>query len=82
MKAGTSASLASIACAMNKQGLHGRTPTCTRLLVTRNIKSLLEYARKNLDKTTEFWESVLWTEETELFGLMDQQYVRRAKGQT
>ena len=33
--------------------------------------------------TTEFWETVLWTDETkpELFGHMDQQYVWRLKGQ-
>uniref|UniRef100_A0A8P4FX48 Transposase Tc1-like domain-containing protein n=1 Tax=Dicentrarchus labrax TaxID=13489 RepID=A0A8P4FX48_DICLA len=35
MKAGTSASVATIRRALNKQGLHGHTP----LLTTRNIKS-------------------------------------------
>ena len=83
MKAGTSVSVATIRRALNKQGLHGRTPRRTPLLTTRNIKSQLEYARRNLDKTTEFWETVLWTDETklELFGHMDQRYVWRAKGQ-
>lgn len=67
--------------ALNKQGLHGRTSRRTPLLTTRN--SRLEYARRNLDKTTEFWETVLWTDETklELFGHMDQRYVWHAKGQ-
>uniref|UniRef100_A0A8P4KCU7 Transposase n=1 Tax=Dicentrarchus labrax TaxID=13489 RepID=A0A8P4KCU7_DICLA len=69
--------------ALNEQGLHGRTQRCTTLLTTTNIKSLLEYARRNLDKNTEFWETVLWTDETklELFGYMDQRYVCRVKGQ-
>ena len=81
MKAG--ASVATIRHALNKQGLHGWTPRRTPRLTTRNIKSRLEYARRNLDKTTEFWEIVLWTDETkqELFGPMDQRYVWRAKGQ-
>lgn len=83
MKAGTSASVATIRRALNKQGLHGRTPRRTPLLTSRNIRSRLEYARRNLDKTTEFWETVLWTDETklELFGHMDQRYVWRAQGQ-
>ena len=36
-----------------------------------------------MDKTTEFWVTVLWTDETklELVGHMDQRYVWRAKGQ-
>ena len=83
MKAGTSASVATIRRALNKQGLHGQTPRRTPLLTTRNIKSRLEYARRNLDKTTEVWMTVLLTDETklELFGHMDQRYVWRAKGQ-
>ncbi|KAL0152022.1 hypothetical protein M9458_052667 [Cirrhinus mrigala] len=83
MKAGTSASVATIRRALNNQGLHGRTPRRTPLLTSRSIRSQLEYARRNLDKTTEFWETVLWTDETklELFGHMDQRYVWRAKGQ-
>lgn len=49
----------------------------------KNIHSRLEYARRNFDETTEFWETVLWTDETklELFGHMDQRYVWRAKSQ-
>lgn len=37
----------------------------------------------DLDKTTEFWETVLWTDETklEVFGHVEQRYVWRAKGQ-
>lgn len=79
MKAGTSASVATIRRALNKQSLHGRTPRRTPLLTTRNIKSRLEYVRRNLDKATEFWETVLWTDETklELLGHMDQRYVWR-----
>ena len=36
-----------------------------------------------MDKPTEFWVTVLWTDETklELFGRMDQRYVWRVKGQ-
>ena len=79
MKAGTSASVATIRHALNKQGL----PRRTQLLTSRNIKSRLEYARRNLDKTNEFWVTVLWIVETklELFGHMDKRYVWLAKGQ-
>lgn len=79
MKAGTSASVATIRGALNKLGLHGQTP----LLTTWNIKDRLKYAKRNLDKTTAFYETVLWTYETklELFGHTDQRYVQRAKGQ-
>lgn len=73
MKAGTSDSVATKRRALNKQGLHGRTPRRTPLLSMWNIKGRLEYARRNLDRT------VLWTDETklELFGHMDQRYVWR-----
>ena len=35
-----------------------------------------------MDRTAEFWEAVLWTDETklELFGHMDQWYIWREKG--
>uniref|UniRef100_A0A3Q3KH31 Transposase Tc1-like domain-containing protein n=1 Tax=Monopterus albus TaxID=43700 RepID=A0A3Q3KH31_MONAL len=66
MKAGTSASVATIRRALNKQGLHGQTPRRTPLLTAKNIKSQLEYARRNLDKTTKFWEKVLRTDKTKL----------------
>jgi len=53
MKAGTSASGATIRHTLNKLGLCGRTPRRTPLLTTRIIKSRktrkLEYARMNLD---------------------------------
>lgn len=81
MKAGTSVSGSTVWCELNKQGFHGGTPRCIPLLTTRNIKSWLEYARGGLDKTTEFWETVLWTDGTklELFGHMEQRYVWRVK---
>lgn len=42
----------------------------------------LEYARRNLDRPAEFWDTVLWSDETklELFGHMDQRFVWRKKG--
>uniref|UniRef100_A0A3Q3KB45 Uncharacterized protein n=1 Tax=Monopterus albus TaxID=43700 RepID=A0A3Q3KB45_MONAL len=81
MKAGTSASVETIRRALNKQGLHGWTPIHTPLLTTRNINSQLEYARRNLDKTTEFLETVLWTDETkpELFGHSGMSGVQKAR---
>ena len=52
------------------------------LLTTKNIKSRVQNARRNLDKITVFWETVLWTDETKLdrFGHMDQRFVWRVKG--
>ena len=76
------ASVAAIRRALNKQGLHGQTQRHAPLSTTRNIKGGLEYARRNLDRTAEFWERVLWADETELelFGHGDQQYVWHEKG--
>lgn len=59
IKVGTSVSVATIRRALNNQGLHGKTPRRTPLLTSRNIRSQLEYARRKLDKMTEFWETVL-----------------------
>lgn len=79
IKAAKSASLAK--CALNKLRLHGWTPRRTSLLTAQNIKTQLEYVRRNLDNT-ECWETVLWTDETKgkLFRHMDQHYIWCVKG--
>lgn len=40
------------------------------LLSKKNIKARLKLARENVDKDHDFWNNVLWTDEskTELFG--------------
>lgn len=82
MKAGTDVSLLTIGRSLNKQGLHGWTPWCTPLLTKKLMKGRVEYARRNLDRPAEFWDTVLRSDRAklELFGHMDQRFVWRKKG--
>ncbi len=56
---------------LGKNGLHGRVPRRKPLLSKKNIKAHLSLARKHLDDPQDFWENILWTDETkiELFGM-------------
>lgn len=49
------------------------------LLSKRNIKARLKFARANVDKDHDFWNNVLWTDEskTELFGHQNSRHVWR-----
>uniref|UniRef100_A0A8C5M2G2 Transposase n=1 Tax=Leptobrachium leishanense TaxID=445787 RepID=A0A8C5M2G2_9ANUR len=78
---GTEVSAQTIRRTLRNEGLHARTPRRTALLSPKNKKSRLQYAKSHVDKPQKFWDSVLWTDETklELFGPMDQRYVRRRK---
>ncbi|KAK3538527.1 hypothetical protein QTP86_006692 [Hemibagrus guttatus] len=63
-------------------GLHGHRPRKTPLLTQRHRDARLAFARGYLDRDTNFWSSILWSDETklELFGYMDVAYVWRKKG--
>uniref|UniRef100_A0A8C5QDF1 Transposase n=1 Tax=Leptobrachium leishanense TaxID=445787 RepID=A0A8C5QDF1_9ANUR len=78
---GTEVSAQTIRRTLRNEGLHARTPRHTPLLSPKNKKSRLQYAKSHVDKPQNFWDSVLWTDETklELFGPMDQRYVWRRK---
>lgn len=55
---------------------------CQMPLLTKNIKSRLEYANIHLDRPVEFWKNILWSDVTRLehFGPVDQWYVWCKKG--
>lgn len=69
--------------ALHRGGLRGHRPRKTPLLKQRHITARLKFAREHLKGKDEFWESVLWSDETklELFGHMDVAYVWRRKGE-
>lgn len=69
--------------ALHRGGLQGHCPRRTPLLKQRHITARLRFAREHLKGKDEFWESVLWSDETklELFGHMDVAYVWRRKGE-
>lgn len=60
-------------------GLSARTPRKKPLLTRKHREARLKYAKTNIEKPQDFWNNVLWTDETkiELFGHMDSRYVWR-----
>lgn len=81
--AGTKVSVSTIRRTLHAGGLHARVPRRTPLLTKKHKKSRLHFAQHHLEKSEEFWKTVLWTDETklELFGHMDQRYVWRKKNE-
>uniref|UniRef100_A0A8C5WKK4 Transposase Tc1-like domain-containing protein n=1 Tax=Leptobrachium leishanense TaxID=445787 RepID=A0A8C5WKK4_9ANUR len=61
---GTEVSAQTIRRTLRNEGLHARTPRRTPLLSPKNKKSRLQYAKSHVDKPQKFWDSVLWTDET------------------
>ncbi|KAF7670306.1 hypothetical protein LDENG_00272020 [Lucifuga dentata] len=57
---------------LGKNGIHGRVPR-------KNTKARLTFAKKHLDDPQDFWENILWTDETkvELFGRCASRYIWR-----
>uniref|UniRef100_A0A9J8B3Q1 Transposase n=1 Tax=Cyprinus carpio carpio TaxID=630221 RepID=A0A9J8B3Q1_CYPCA len=55
---------------LQKYNFHGRCARRKPLLSKKNIKARLKFARENVDKDQDFWNNVLWTDESkiELFG--------------
>lgn len=67
---------------LNKNGFHGRTPRRKPLLTKKNIAARLKFAKDHHDVPQQFWDNILWTDETkiELFGRNTQRYVWRKSG--
>ena len=63
-------------------GFHSRTPRKTPLLRPIHVKNRLQFAKVHLEKPAKFWNSVLWSDETniELFGRNNVSYFWRWKG--
>uniref|UniRef100_A0A8C7YV12 Transposase n=1 Tax=Oryzias sinensis TaxID=183150 RepID=A0A8C7YV12_9TELE len=80
--AGTVVSKKTISNALNRHGLHARTPRKTPFLKKKHVEARLEFATQHLDKPMTFWEKILWSDETkiELFGCHKTQPVWRKNG--
>ena len=55
---------------LGKNGIHGRVPRRKPLLTKKNTMARLTFAKQHLDDPQDFWDNILWTDETkvELFG--------------
>lgn len=67
---------------LNRTGIRSYTPRKTPLLTVKHVKSRLTFAKDHLDKGNEFWERVIWSDESkiELFGRNEARHVWRKRG--
>ena len=91
-RANISVHTSTIGQSLNKNGVHGRTPLrflCgvvlsaeVSLLTKKDIAARRKFAKDHLDVPQQFWQNILWTDETkiELFGRNTQHYVWRKNG--
>ncbi|KAF7664638.1 hypothetical protein LDENG_00170880, partial [Lucifuga dentata] len=66
---------------LGKNGIHGRVPRRKPLLTKKNTKARLTFAKKHLDDPQDFWENILWTDETkvELFAFQKKNIIPTVK---
>lgn len=78
-KTGVAVSRCTIRRHLNKNGLHGRVARRKPLLRKCHKASRLQYAKQHRDKPQNFWNKVIWSDETkiELFGHNHKRYIWR-----
>ena len=64
---------------LGRNGIHGRVARRKPLLTKKNTKARLTFAKKHLDHPQDFWDKILWTDESkvELFGRQGSGYIWR-----
>lgn len=79
---GVKVSKDTISRTIHRKGIFSRSPRKTPLLKRMHVRSRLDFANEFIAKPKEFWDNVLWSDETkiELFGRPGTQKVWRKKG--
>lgn len=69
---------------LNQTGLHGCVPRKKPLISKRNKTKRLNFAREHVNKPPEFWQSILWSDESKfnIFGSDGRGRVWRSKAET
>ncbi len=80
---GVTISCDTIRRALQRNGMHGCRPRKKPLLKPRHKKARLEFARAHADKDEDYWDSILWIDETKInvFGADGFKTVWRRKGE-
>ena len=80
--AGTTVTERTVGNALHRHGLCARSARKTPLLKKRHVEARLRFAKQHLDKPVNYWEHVLWSDETkiELFGCHTTHHVWRRNG--
>ena len=64
--AGTTVTERTVGNALHRHGLCARSAHKTPLLKKRHVEACLKYAKQHLDKPVNYWEHVLWWDETKI----------------
>ncbi len=80
--AGTVVSKKTISNALNRHGIHARSPRKTPLLNKKHVEARLKFAKEHLEKPVDYWETIVWSDESkiELLAVISTHHVWRRNG--